>query len=299
MDKKFEHFYESAKKNVAKFILEAERNRMKAEFEELIERQRRFGFQRQGVSSHSFDDWIDGIEIQKLKEEKRRIQAEIDEINCERKNLRSKKSLGPGPDEESRSKIKNQIALLTKKLDEVERDITKTGFEKFDIIYRQKKFSDNCLCSMAAPRPESALGPWPIIGKYQILCLIGRGGFSEVYKAYDLEEFKYVVVKVHHLDKKWDPQMRDNYLKHTNRENEVFKKLKHTNIVSYYDTIDIDKQSFATVLELCEGPDLDFLIKRNGCIPEREARNYLKQILLALKYLNDQNPKIIHFDIKP
>ena len=53
------------------------------------------------------------------------------------------------------------------------------------------------------------------------------------------------------------------------------------------------------MLELCEGGDLDYLLKKNGSLTEREAKQNLRQILLALKYLNDRNPKIIHFDIKP
>lgn len=40
--------------------------------------------------------------------------------------------------------------------------------------------------------------PWPCIdGRYQILGLSGKGGFSEVYKAFDLEEFRYCACKIH------------------------------------------------------------------------------------------------------
>ncbi len=51
---------------------------------------------------------------------------------------------------------------------------------------------------------------WPIIDeKYQILKLIGKGGFSEVYKvnfskkAFDLNEMKEVAFKVHQLNQAW------------------------------------------------------------------------------------------------
>jgi tousled-like kinase len=38
---------------------------------------------------------------------------------------------------------------------------------------------------------------WPKIKKYQLLSLLGKGGFSEVYKAFDTEELIEVACKVH------------------------------------------------------------------------------------------------------
>lgn len=38
--------------------------------------------------------------------------------------------------------------------------------------------------------PQTGLTSWPKIGKYQLLCLLGKGGFSEVYKGYDVENLQ-------------------------------------------------------------------------------------------------------------
>ena len=38
---------------------------------------------------------------------------------------------------------------------------------------------------------------WPKIRKYQLLGLLGKGGFSEVYKGFDTEELKEVAIKIH------------------------------------------------------------------------------------------------------
>ncbi len=70
-------------------------------------------------------------------------------------------------------------------------------------------------------------------------------------------------------------------------------------MVNHYDTFEIDQNSFCTVLELCSGPDLYTYLKLHKTIPEKEAKFIITQLLSALKYLNDRDNKIIHFDLKP
>jgi tousled-like kinase len=45
------------------------------------------------------------------------------------------------------------------------------------------------------------------------------------------------------------------------REYKVHAELNHANIVRLYGTVEIDSNSFGTVLEYCEGPDLSFYLK--------------------------------------
>lgn len=56
---------------------------------------------------------------------------------------------------------------------------------------------------------------------------------------------------------------------------------------------------FCTVLEYCEGNDLDFYLKQNKLMSEKEGRSIVMQIVNALKYLNQIRPPIIHYDLKP
>ena len=51
-------------------------------------------------------------------------------------------------------------------------------------------------------------------GRYLLLHLIGKGGFSEVHKAFDFDSQKYVACKVHQLASEWKDEKRANYLKH-------------------------------------------------------------------------------------
>lgn len=96
-------------------------------------------------------------------------------------------------------------------------------------------------------------------------------------------------------------------------------------MVKLYDVFEIDANSFCTVLEYCDGHDLDFYLKQHKTIPEKEARSIIMQVstvfgsifnqfdltsivlsstliqkvVSALKYLNEIKPPIIHYDLKP
>jgi len=135
--------------------------------------------------------------------------------------------------------------------------------------------------------------------RYLLLMLLGKGGFSEVHKAFDLKEQRYVACKVHQLNKDWKDDKKANYIKHAIREYNIQKKLNHPRIVKLYDVFEIDANSFCTVLEYCDGHDLDFYLKQHKTIPEREVRSVIMQIVSALRYLNEIKPPIIHYDLKP
>ena len=141
---------------------------------------------------------------------------------------------------------------------------------------------------------------WVLIGeKYQLVSLIGKGGYSEIYKAYDIKNQKYVACKIHQLNVNWSNQMKDSYINHTVRENEILKLINHKNIVKHLDTIMIDNNSFCTVIELCNGKDLSSIIHERKKLSENEVKVITKQIVNALIYLSSLNKKIIHYDLKP
>lgn len=135
--------------------------------------------------------------------------------------------------------------------------------------------------------------------RYLMLCLLGKGGFSEVWKAFDVEENRYVACKIHHVNKDWKEEKKANYVKHAMREKDIHKSLDHCRIVKLYDLFTIDNHSFCTVLEYCPGNDLDFYLKQNKQISEKEARSIIMQVVSALVYLNEKRDPIIHYDLKP
>lgn len=62
------------------------------------------------------------------------------------------------------------------------------------------------------------------------------------------------------------------------REKDIHKTLDHPRIVRLFDLFTIDNHSFCTVLEYCDGNDLDFYLKQNKQIPEKEARSIIMQV---------------------
>ena len=81
----------------------------------------------------------------------------------------------------------------------------------------------------------------------------------------------------------------------------IHRALNHPRIVQFYDIFEIDENSFCIVLEYCAGSDLDLYMRQvpSRTLPEKEARLVLLQLVSALKYLNQIQPPIIHYDLKP
>uniref|UniRef100_A0A452S8M4 Tousled like kinase 2 n=1 Tax=Ursus americanus TaxID=9643 RepID=A0A452S8M4_URSAM len=110
----------------------------------------------------------------------------------------------------------------------------------------------------------------------------------------ELERLERNITYSFSLDEK-----KENYHKHACREYRIHKELDHPRIVKLYDYFSLDTDSFCTVLEYCEGNDLDFYLKQHKLMSEKEARSIIMQIVNALKYLNEIKPPIIHYDLKP
>lgn len=143
--------------------------------------------------------------------------------------------------------------------------------------------------------------------RYLLQYMLGKGGFSEVWKALDLQELRDVAVKIHQLNPQWSEERKQSYIRHVTREYNIHKDMKHPRVVQLFDVFEIDVNSFATVLEFCKGIDLDEKLKRQKTIPEKDAKVIFMQIMSGLRYLNkphgeessNKRISIIHFDLKP
>ncbi|KAK3588071.1 hypothetical protein CHS0354_012124 [Potamilus streckersoni] len=291
---------------IEKSLLEKKTTRQKSMENRL--RLGQFVTQRQGASF--VENWVDGWAFTDLMKQQERIGQEREDIEKQRKLLLKRKPnpgaktsakdpfLKPGEKQltltefyEQDEILKLRQASLKKEDADLQLELEKLERER-NLHIRELKRIHN--------EDNSRFKDHPILNeRYLLLNLLGKGGFSEVHKGFDLKEQKYVACKIHQLNREWKDDKKANYIKHALREYNIHKGLDHPRIVKLYDVFEIDNNSFCTVLEYCEGNDLDFYLKQNKCIPEKEARSIICQTVSALKYLNEIKPPVIHYDLKP
>src|SRR5215471_1720166 len=129
------------------------------------------------------------------------------------------------------------------------------------------------------------------LGSYEIIALLGKGGFGEVYRAKDKKLKREVAIKI------LPDEFSSNHdrLTRFQREAEVLASLNHPNIAAIYDLETHDRSQFQ-VLELVDGETLADRIAR-GPFPVEDALNIAKQIAEALEAAHEKG--IIHRDLKP
>uniref|UniRef100_A0A8C5PLB3 non-specific serine/threonine protein kinase n=1 Tax=Leptobrachium leishanense TaxID=445787 RepID=A0A8C5PLB3_9ANUR len=264
------------------------------------------------------EQWTDGYAFQNLIKQQERINSQREEIERQRKMLAKRKppAMGqtlPANNEQKQRKNKtngaeNEALTLAEYHEQEEIFKLRLGHlkkEEAEIqaeLERLERVRNLHIRELKRIHNEdnSQFKDHPTLNdRYLLLHLLGRGGFSEVYKAFDLTEQRYVAVKIHQLNKNWRDEKKENYHKHACREYRIHKELDHPRIVKLYDYFSLDTDSFCTVLEYCEGNDLDFYLKQHKLMSEKEARSIIMQIVNALKYLNEIKPPIIHYDLKP
>ncbi|CAD8120863.1 unnamed protein product [Paramecium sonneborni] len=258
------------------------------------------------------EEWQDGYEIKQVKETLQKLENERNSLEKQKNEIKDKFSSKNQKEKQNKLfeldfvngdldanqrklRIQFQLSILKKEEEEVRLKLIKLEEEKQQLAYKTRRFMEeqNCRYYRADPR-------WPLIAqRYQTLGLLGKGGFSEVYKAFDLQEYRLCACKIHYLNPQWNENAKNNYIKHALRENDIHKRLKHVNIVSLYDTQEIDQDSFCTVLEYCDGTDLNQHLKKYKILQEKEAKLILRQVLAALHHMSCSPTKIIHYDLKP
>ena len=101
--------------------------------------------------------------------------------------------------------------------------------------------------------------------QYQTLELLGKGGFGEVYKCFDLEGNQVVAVKVNSFNS-GDQEHEEELFKWVQRETEHSKKFNHPNIAKFLKLLECSNKKIVFALEYCSGPELSTYLKKNTCL---------------------------------
>lgn len=133
-------------------------------------------------------------------------------------------------------------------------------------------------------------------GRYQIQELLGRGGMSSVYKAWDPNLKRQVAIKLIH------PHLSDEeeFVRRFEEEPAAVAQLRHPNIIQVFD-FNHEQDTYYMVLEYVEGESLEArarkLILDHQKASISEVVRYIIQVCEAVDYAHKRG--MIHRDIKP
>ncbi len=130
------------------------------------------------------------------------------------------------------------------------------------------------------------------IRDYQILKTLGIGGMGTTYLAWDTA--KMLVLKEMNADMVEIPKARELF----EREAKILQNLHHPGIPQYYDFFVATGRKYLA-MELIHGQDLDLYILEHGTVSLKQAIDWMLQLCEILGYIHQQQPPLIHRDVKP
>src|SRR5437763_419165 len=125
-----------------------------------------------------------------------------------------------------------------------------------------------------------------MLGPYEILSPLGKGGMGEVYRARDTRLDREVAIKVLPDSLAHDPERLPRF----KREAKVLASLNHANIATIYG-LEESPERKAIAMELVDGTTL------KGPLPLNDALRVAIQIAEALEAAHEKG--ITHRDLKP
>ena len=148
-------------------------------------------------------------------------------------------------------------------------------------------------------------------GKYEIIKVLGQGGFGITYlvrhtllnKTYALKEFfpkdycnrdsdtsQLTVATTSNID--LVDRLRGRFI----TEARNITKLKHPGIIQIHDVFEENSTAYY-VMDFIEGESLEDIVKRYGALHEQTAVTYITAIADALEYIHRN--RMSHYDVKP
>ncbi len=160
-------------------------------------------------------------------------------------------------------------------------------------------------CQLAVERARAVLDPpftptdqssqslcRTVLGEYQLIEELGRGGMGRVYKALHTKLDRIVAVKVLPRGRLGDEKAIVRF----DREMKAVGRLAHPNIVHAHDAREIDGTP-VLIMEFVDGLDLAEIGRRLGRLPLADVCELVRRTALALQCAHEHG--LVHRDVKP
>ena len=136
----------------------------------------------------------------------------------------------------------------------------------------------------------------PMLGRYEIDKVLGKGAMGEVYLGKDPKISRTVAIKTMALSQEFEADELEDVKQRFFREAETAGRLNHPNIVTIFDAG--EEQDLAYIaMEFLKGTDLSKYIKPDSLLPLKTVLSIIKRSAEGIDYAHQHN--VVHRDIKP
>jgi serine/threonine protein kinase len=132
-----------------------------------------------------------------------------------------------------------------------------------------------------------------MLGPYQILAPIGRGGMGSVYLALDTRTQARLAVKVLPPKK---ARQEERYLARFRREMDLSQRVRHDHLARTFD-VGVFQGVNYIAMEYIPGLSLHRLVGRQGPLPVARAARLFAEVCSGLEHAHEQG--LVHRDLKP
>jgi serine/threonine-protein kinase len=130
-------------------------------------------------------------------------------------------------------------------------------------------------------------------GNFQVVRLLGEGGFGEVYEAENPFLQRRAAIKIMHTGMDQDPELVRRFL----NEARAASAIRHPNIIDVFDAGVTSEGEPYILMEFLEGDSLQKVILQQGPTPLRAVQEIARQAGSALSAAHAAG--IVHRDLKP
>jgi serine/threonine protein kinase len=132
-----------------------------------------------------------------------------------------------------------------------------------------------------------------VLGPYQVLAPIGKGGMATVYLARDSRSGQLVALKV--LPPRNHPR-QERLLARFRREMDLCRRVAHQHIARTFE-VGVELGIYYIAMEFIPGNDLSTLVRNGGALPVPRAARLFAEVASALQHAHAQG--LVHRDLKP